>query len=373
MPRKWSKEIIIAEILRQQASGSALSSQEVMKKDAQFYFAVVYYYKSWGRAVRAAGIEYKRPNPTWLWTEKKLKWTRETIIATIRSLVTDGAKVNMTALKKHNHQLVITGLRLFGSWEKMITAAGFRPEDVNPRYKLSPEMVIKQLAARAEQGKSLMPGDVSREDSLLRYYANKHFGNLGSAVKKAGLDPDLVCRKWSKAKVIQALKERQKSGLSMSIGAIRKDDCALNRVIDRYFGGYTKVKGEIGGIETNKWTTEKIKQEIAIRCYQHGKSMRIEDARRDNAYLISVAEREFGSWRKAVKAALGFCYKEWDKNPRTRWTKDLVLEKIKIRHKKGKSLTTKSVRKEDLDLLYAAIRKFGSWENALFMAQGGNK
>lgn len=84
--------------------------------------------------------------------------------------------------------------------------------------------------------------------------------------------------------------------------------------------------------------------------------------------LLRAAERVFGSWGTAVEAA-GFDYSEIRRYKV--WTRDRVLDRIRMWHEKGADLSWRSVSLElDPSLAAAALHahRFASWADALTAA-----
>ncbi len=84
--------------------------------------------------------------------------------------------------------------------------------------------------------------------------------------------------------------------------------------------------------------------------------------------LLRAAERVFGSWGAALEAA-GFDYAEIRRYKV--WTRDRVLERIRMWHDKGNDLSWRNVSLElDPPLAAAALhaQRFPSWADALTAA-----
>ena len=76
--------------------------------------------------------------------------------------------------------------------------------------------------------------------------------------------------------------------------------------------------------------------------------------------LYHAARVAFGSWREAVLAA------GVPVNVPRKWTRERVLEAIRLRHRQGPPLA--KVWQDDMGLLDAATKHFGSWRKALLAA-----
>jgi len=76
------------------------------------------------------------------------------------------------------------------------------------------------------------------------------------------------------------------------------------------------------------------------------------------------AREYFGSWQKALETA-GLDHSEIKGNARTYGRREDVIKALKSRKKKGQSLSTAVVFKEEVCLYWAAREFFGPWKAAL--------
>lgn len=58
--RRWSREKILAEIKKMRQAGQPLNSDHAQEKHKPLYMATVKRFKNWGRAIHAAGFDYKK-------------------------------------------------------------------------------------------------------------------------------------------------------------------------------------------------------------------------------------------------------------------------------------------------------------------------
>jgi hypothetical protein len=78
--------------------------------------------------------------------------------------------------------------------------------------------------------------------------------------------------------------------------------------------------------------------------------------------VYAAAERLFGGWQYAIESC-GFDYDKIRKYKR--WSKKIVLKEIKKLKAEGESLNSKNIQTQHRSLYLAALRRFGSWGNAL--------
>ncbi len=116
--RRWTK----AEILREIRSLTNLSAKSNQRGFPSLYGATIRHFGSWRKAVEAAGFNYsevvKRKMPGY--------WNRERLIKAIQQL----SEKHSNLVRKKHADLYSAGLRLFGSWEEAVKAAGFNYEEI---------------------------------------------------------------------------------------------------------------------------------------------------------------------------------------------------------------------------------------------------
>jgi hypothetical protein len=105
---------------------------------------------------------------------------------------------------------------------------------------------------------------------------------------------------------------------------------------------------------TRTWTPDAVL--AAIRA-QSEPGTSVAPVWKQDTGLYSVAKKHFGTWREAVLAA-GL------QPAQRRWTRELVIQEILARNKRGLALTSGVVFQEDCRLAGAALRYFGSWRAA---------
>lgn len=131
-PKKWTAEAVRADIVRRNANDEDLSPAAMLRTGS--YQAVQrwgFYEKNWRKAVEAAGVNYEL-----VVTRKKTDLRSGALYPTSTSVVTEirrlktlvplnpGASRNPNALKSKYPALVRSGIKLFGTWPKAVTAAG---------------------------------------------------------------------------------------------------------------------------------------------------------------------------------------------------------------------------------------------------------
>ncbi len=196
------------------------------------------------------------------------------------------------------------------------------------------------------------------EDTTLVAAAHRHVGNWRETLAIAGIPnahekPKRRC-KWPPARVIAALQARYREGKSLT--SVWRDCPALYNAAKRRFGSWTDALSAAGlaHIHPQPWTRESVLQAIKTR---HEQGLPLTRIWHEDSQLYYAAKKRFGGWHKALRAA------GLQSKLRRTWTRQSVLEAIRLRDKQGQSLSR--IWQEDKPLFCAAVRRFGNWQNAM--------
>ena len=155
----------------------------------------------------------------------------------------------------------------------------------------------------------------------------------------------------------------------MRYSSIRRENSALDNATFTVFGGYYNALAT-AGIDIDQyrkfrrgyWSKEKVVQLLREYVSKHKTLdlLRIRDP-----LLGAAITREFGTVRDACNAA-GLEYKAL--TSRRRWTKDEVLNEIRLLYRMDQDLSGANMRAHHNALLLAATGKFSGWKNAVTAA-----
>jgi len=300
-------------------------------------------------------------------------WTEQLILSTLRTLNRDGVDCRPVALHKNYHGLLAAGKRIFGSSERMYAAAGINVEELGMSRKWTDNDVLDCIRAIQAHNKDMSYTAIQAIDPGLVTAARKRFGSWHEALHKAGINPEGHMRQkpngyWTRERIISTIKELDDSGEDIRPSALTRNYAGLIDAARNIFSNSEEMYGE-AGIEVStigmskKWTKEKIIVELND-LYIAGEDIRIESLKKNHPSLYSAGRNKFQSSRKMYEAAgispesIGFEEKSCH-----RYTKELLLQRLKQLDAEGADLTNKNLQKKYSGLYRARNQWFESdWQ-----------
>ncbi|MGE0867553.1 MAG: hypothetical protein AB7P03_03260 [Kofleriaceae bacterium] len=355
LARRWSKEVVIAELRRLHAEGVRITDLALKHDHGDLLGAIREYFDGLPHARRAAGL----PEPPPL-GGKRQRWTEERVVAEIEELHRSGESI---AASKVPNPLLKAGKRYFGSWAAAVEASGFDYDEVRLQRepytedelieelrslaKARPEMrwselyelsfspalvrtfgsfeaaltrarlvdwphrerlpamsrteVIAAIRRREREGKATNWEAVNGEDHHLWYSGVLHFGEWRVAAEAAGVDMSEHNRSWTPDALLDALRDRDQRGLSLKPADVKRDDMALYSSVVAYFGSYLSAVERVAFTPwaTTRWTPELTIAELKRTA---GGRRRV-TATEAGSNLVRACQLHFGSYSAACKAA----------------------------------------------------------------------
>lgn len=384
--RKWSKEIVVANLKAWHAEG--VPAGALWKRDPAMTSRAASLFGTWRAALDAAGIQSARrqwsneeiieqlrltrgnglPVPIEITqaavrrfgtmreackaarvacltnTPPHLDWDKPKAIAAIRKRYEDGHSLRATA--REAPALYAAGKRLFGTWTAARAAAG---HPIPSKRLMSADSVI-QAITDCERDAGNLP-QLREAHPVLFRSAKHHFGSWTKAVGAAGLRT--VGRSyWNHAKILDSMKSRHANGHSLS--RTWCEDKSLFRAAVRWFGSWADAMQAAGfdPIVRESWTHRRVIE----RLQAWDERTRVSGETNPEPKVIAIAIRLFGSLDKAFAEA------DIELNPR-RWTKLRVVAAIQDGYVTGRPKHL--IGLGDPRLATAAKRHFGSWAAAV--------
>lgn len=352
---------VIRRILERQSSGASMRSRAVLVEDRPLARAAIRIFQNWGNALRAAGIDTDV-------VLRRRKWTVAKIVARIRDLERQGVALNHVSVVRADNGLTGAAYKLLGSWDNALREAGYDPDTIREaRRPWTKSQVIGALQAHADRHLPLTQNALSKTSLLCG--VKRLFGSLQAALRQAGL-LRLVRKppRWSKAAVVEAIRERHRDKLPLHLYAVDHLAGSLSVAARTHFGGWDQAL-RAAGLDPCQirrarppWTRELVIKEIRRRTAA-GEIQTPGTLNRPES-LIRACRRFFGSWEEAIWAALT------PKGPRPVRRKPLtsksdVLKAILQRENEGLPLNPVAVLRADRTLYHVIRKVFGRYDDAM--------
>jgi hypothetical protein len=288
------------------------------------------------------------------------KWTREKIIREILRREAEGLPLALGGSRDGiESKMYQAGSRIFGSWGNAITAAGIAPERGKSHDSWPPSKILAKIRSLARRRHPPRPGELKRRYSYLMDAARRHFGSWTKAIVAAGVDPEKLRRvkPWTKERIIEAILTRALH--SEPLGSTTVRPRSLAEAGARVFGSWKAAMEEAG-----------IDPEVARR--ESEMSNQRSPRRPSRSHRRAAANRqaipcESPSNAKQGGPAGGPARRR--RAPGKRWSEQEIVEAIRARRAEGKRMNSGAVGEEDDPLYRAAMRRYGSWQNALLVAE----
>ncbi|MDB5298013.1 MAG: hypothetical protein JWO31_3996 [Phycisphaerales bacterium] len=242
----WTKDEIVAALKKLHAQGRDLSYNAMARRRQALVSAAAYHFGSYRKAVEKAGVDYAE-------VTRRPRWTKPKIIVLIKAGKRKGDDLHWSAVTRRRDELGRAAFaslqpRLFGSWDRALTAAGLDADDVNRYRKWDRASILFELKGRHRAKDPLNSGAIQRDDPGLHAAAVRHFGSYDAALKGARIDPAKVRerRRWDKPEVLKSLKAAKRAGQKLSDSAVRKESPALYGAAVRLFGSFTAARTAAG-------------------------------------------------------------------------------------------------------------------------------
>ena len=357
---KWSRRKVIRAILEWQAQGKSLCWSSVRRVCPSMTTAAVYHWGRWSSALKAAGIDPEQ-------CRAFRTWSQADVVDSIRKDARAGLALNATAVLRRNRFLVSAARRDFGCWDDALRATGLDPTaHRRHRAPFTREDVIRIIHRRRDEGK---PSNLNGiKPKSIPHAAIRIFGSWDDALRAAGLDPTDVRKAnpyYTAEEIIGAIRERARAREPLDATATREAKPRLYRSARMIFGGWPEALNE-AGVDASRIERKKTKwtRLTIMECllWRSEKGLPLNTTRIIQEIPYPAIKREFGSYPNALRAAGIDPEKVYLAK---RWTRQAILSGIRSRKGAGRLLNVQAVHQEEPRLLGAARRHFGKWAAAL--------
>ena len=238
---RWSADQVLAEIRTWRDEGNPLYANHVRKNFQELLAASIRYFGSWQKAVETAGIPYHQ-------VRKYRKWSKEAIIDEIRDLHARGVDLSFRAMALSQHNsMVYAAIRpkYFGSWKDALEAAGLESEEIY-RYRSWEEGdILEEIRRLKSEGADLSSKAMDESSNRLIATARRRFGNWGRALERAGIDYEDIRRRkrWTRESLVQGILELKQQGVPLITPEVKKANPSLFAAACKkhFFGTWKKA------------------------------------------------------------------------------------------------------------------------------------
>ena len=292
------------------------------------------------------------------------RWSEDGVLDEIRALARAGVTINHPGLKDTGREDVVGAIvTYFGSIVRARRLAGVPhpPHHYGGWSSWDDERVVAEILARHHAGEPLA---CSRVPGKLVAAAIRYFGGWPDAIEVAGLDYDAVRlrrRTYTDKELLDLLRDRARTHPDM-----RREDLAklpFRDAVVRLFGSVDAALDR-AGIEG--WPRRVRERTLSARAvleavrarHRAGNSTRTATVQKEHHLLWFSGVVQYGTWRRVLAAA-----RVPDVAPRA-WRREEILEALRARLAKGKSLKTTTILRDGPALYAAAKKHFGGYVNA---------
>lgn len=180
---------------------------------------------------------------------------------------------------------------------------------------------------------------------------------------------------WDKPEILKALKKLHKQGIDLSYNALASVQQSLVSASAYHFGSYRKAIERAGigydsVVRRPRWTRAAIIALIKV-AKREGEDLHWSAVtqRRDDlgkAAFASLQPRLFGSWDRALTGA---GLNADDVNRYRKWDKETIAFELRARFRDHEQLNSGTLQRNEPGLHAAAVRHFGSYDEALRAAR----
>ena len=298
--RFTGKEDVIRGILQRELSGRSLRTAAVKADNRPLFVAAIRYFRIWGNALRAAGVDVEA-------VSGRRVWTADRVLQLIQKAGSEGLALNEGAVRDADQGLVLAARKLWGSWDEALQAAGYDPADIRlQRHPWTKSQIIAAIQSQAADGAPLTQNSIRPES--VRFAAKRLFGSFDAAVRVAGLGHLLTKHpRWSRKRIVKAIQARRQTGQPVNCLAVVNSDSRLYDAARRYLGGWPSAL-RAAGIDPDSvrgkphpWTPKTVIRELRRRAATGQPATCISSIR--PVSLVRACITFFGSLEEAAAAA----------------------------------------------------------------------
>lgn len=317
----WTPEYVMDRLHHRHRRGVPMHSTAVQKSEPALLATAIRFFGSWDAALEAADVPVEHARLR----QAAVPRDAQSLVELLKARVAEGKELNYKTMQADCPGVLAAIRTVFGGYAEAIKAAGFDPASVCRRGRMvsaypTRESIVEAIRRRRTEGKKLNAAavaDAAEGEPALHSRAIRLFGSWRNALAEAGVDPDEVCA-WkyrTPESVLDAMRNRVNSGIPVGAKFVLKGenaDTSLYTASVRHFGGWVNALKAIGVAykpprRTAVYATRdaivaaiRKRHESALPLTGSG----VRTGGNADWSLYGAAERIFGSWGDAVRAAV---------------------------------------------------------------------
>ena len=372
--KKYTQEELLNWLRDLKTQGISLNYATIRSIDMGKVSAIEKRFGSYRSAVETLGLDYRSIRKS---NSSRKYWTKTKIIEELKTLKANGEDIRPTALARNHSGLMDSARDFFINSEEMYGAAEIDATQIGMLKKWTKDGVISTLKELNSKKECIRPRALCKKHAGLYKAGVSFFGNPANMYKAADIDissidyqPQLSHR-YSKEKVIQALKNLHSEGKDISPTAIERDYPGLNQARKRFFTGFSEMYSASGFDPTQYvkhkhgyWSKEKV-IELIRELDAAGEELPYRSVRLHHGDLTTASYRFFPSWNEACKSAGIKEDKYFLQASPNYYDKERIIQEIRKLHDLGADLNHLAVKKRNPLLLSRAVHRFRSWYDAV--------
>jgi hypothetical protein len=237
----WTPEYVYDRIYEYHQMDAPLHARGIQRYDYATLSAARAYCGGWDVALRKVGLDPKNVRRN----RVERHWTRKMVREELNRLLAKGEPINSKAIYESDTGLFQAIRKLYGTHDRALEAIGQTPNEIRLYPVLRTEENHQQLLEAIRRVAQLTG---KQHDQAIRtlhqeYKCIRHsfYKNWQEAARAAGVDPirdGALPHYRSIASIMEALRTRQRNGLSLASLEIKKGNPELYENARRFFGSF---------------------------------------------------------------------------------------------------------------------------------------
>ena len=189
--RMWDSEEVKIRIKQLYRLDRDVSYSGILAEHPHLLFAAVHYFRNWGCAVTACGIDYQKVRRHRIWSRKKV--TKE-----LKKHKEEGAELSYNVFEKKHPKLFHAAQYHFGDWQRALSFIDVDYKKIRkwPGKIWSKKKVTSKIKALKNKGVDLSFRAMFRQGlGVVVSMGAFYFGSWRRSIEQAGLDYDKIKKK----------------------------------------------------------------------------------------------------------------------------------------------------------------------------------